>query len=257
MSQNAVTKVGSNIANDLKVRNINGQTWKVLQETVFPGASDASILMAVDYCKVRNLDILKKPVHIVPIWNKDQKRYIDTVWQGISELRTTAMRTGQYAGCDDTVFGPDITKNVGGVEITFPEYAQVTVYRIVAGQRVPFSGGKVRWLETVATTKDGAPNAMWKQRPYGQIEKCAEAAALRKAFPEELGNEYAAEEMGNKIDNSAKKEKKEEDIIDVFAEGVNETKAIATKTPEPKKQEMEVSAEMEEMANAYFEANEQ
>ena len=253
MTQNAVTKVGnSSIAHELKVRNINGQTWKVLQETLFPGASDASILMAVDYCKVRNLDILKKPVHIVPIWDKNQKRMVDTVWQGISELRTTAMRTGQYAGCDETVFGPDITKNVGGVEITFPEYAQITVYRIVAGQRVAFNGGKVRWLETVATTKEGAPNSMWKQRPYGQLEKCAEAAALRKAFPEELGNEYAAEEMGNKIDNSLKKEKKEEDIIDVFAEPV-----VETTVAEPKAQEPEVSAEMEAMANEYFEADEQ
>lgn len=255
MTQNAVTKVSStSIASDLKVRNINGQTWKVLQETVFPGASDASILMAIDYCKVRNLDILKKPVHIVPIWNKEQKRYIDTVWQGISELRTTAMRTGQYAGCDETVYGPDITQNVGGVEITFPEYAQVTVYRMLNGVRVPFAGDKVRWLETVATTKDGAPNSMWKQRPYGQISKCAEAAALRKAFPEELGNEYAAEEMGNKINNSKRKEVKEE-IIDVFAE----PKAITEKPAvvEPAVQEMEVSTEMEDMANAYFEANEQ
>ena len=105
------------IAAELKRRNINGQTWKVLQETIFPKASDASILMAIDYCKVRNLDILKKPVHIVPIWDKEQKRYIDTVWQGISELRTTAMRTGQYAGCDETEFGKDITQRVGDVEI--------------------------------------------------------------------------------------------------------------------------------------------
>lgn len=250
MTQNAVTKVNSSIASALKVRGINGQTWKVLQETLFPGASDESILMAVDYCKVRNLDVLKRPVHIVPIWNKEQKRMIDTVWPSISELRTTAMRTGQYAGIDETVYGPDITQNVGGVEITFPEYAQVTVYRMLNGVRIPFAGDKVRWLETVATTKEGAPNSMWKQRPYGQIAKCAEAAALRKAFPEELGNEYAAEEMGNKIDNSRKQVK--EEIIDVFAEGVNETKAIATKVAEPEVQEMEVTAEMEAMANDFY-----
>ena len=234
------------IAAELKRRNINGQTWKVLQETIFPNASDASILMAIDYCKVRNLDILKKPVHIVPIWNKDQKRYIDTVWQGISELRTTAMRTGQYAGCDETEFGKDITQRVGDVEITFPEYAQVTVYRMIGGQRVPFSGGKVRWLETVATTKDGSPNSMWKQRPYGQLEKCAEAAALRKAFPEELGNEYAAEEMGNKIDNSRKEVKPE--VIDVFAE----PKAIEKKE-QSVEAEMVIDPELEEAANEYFE----
>lgn len=238
---NEVMKLDTSVAVELKRRNINGQTWKVLQETIFPNASDASIIMAIDYCKVRNLDILKKPVHIVPIWNKEQKRYIDTVWQGISELRTTAMRTGQYAGCDETIFGKDITQKVGDVEITFPEWAQVTVYRIIGGQRVPFNGGKVRWLETVATTKDGAPNAMWKQRPYGQLEKCAEAAALRKAFPEELGNEYAAEEMGNKIDNS----KKDNKIVsvDVFAD-------------EPIKSEDKVDPKLEEMANKYFEEQE-
>ena len=40
---------------------------------------------------------------------------------------------------------------------------------------------------------------MWQQRPYGQLGKCAEAAALRKAFPEEIGNDYTAEEMEGKV----------------------------------------------------------
>lgn len=247
---NEVMKLDTSVAVELKRRNINGQTWKVLQETIFPKASDASIIMAIDYCKVRNLDILKKPVHIVPIWDKDQKRYIDTVWQGISELRTTAMRTGQYAGCDETVFGKDITQKVGDVEITFPEWAQVTVYRIIGGQRVPFNGGKVRWLETVSTTKDGSPNSMWKQRPYGQLEKCAEAAALRKAFPEELGNEYAAEEMGNKIDNSREKIKVEP--VDVFEETPKANSVDATLEAQAEKyyEEQEHEAEQQELLHA-------
>ena len=32
-------------------------------------------------------------------------------------------------------------------------------------------------------------------RPVGQLEKCAEARALRRAFPEEIGNALTAEEM--------------------------------------------------------------
>ena len=87
---------------------------------------------------------------------------------------------------------------------------------------------------------------MWKQRPYGQLEKCAEAAALRKAFPEELGNEYAAEEMGNKIDNSRKEIK--EEVVDVF----EEPKAISKKE-QPVEAEMIVDPKLEEMANEYFE----
>jgi hypothetical protein len=39
---------------------------------------------------------------------------------------------------------------------------------------------------------------MWQSRPEGQLEKCAEAAALRKAFPEEIGNDLTAEEMAGR-----------------------------------------------------------
>jgi hypothetical protein len=39
---------------------------------------------------------------------------------------------------------------------------------------------------------------MWTKRPYGQIAKCAEAQALRKAFPEMTGSQPTADEMEGK-----------------------------------------------------------
>jgi phage recombination protein Bet len=137
-------------------------------------------------------------VHIVPIWDKAKGRLVDTVWPGIGELRTTAFRTKSYAGRDATVFGPDETREFktkdGTVKVTFPSFAQVTVYRVVNGERVAFTGPTTYWMETYASTKDGAPNSMWAKRPRGQIDKCAEAAALRAAFPEELGDELTSDE---------------------------------------------------------------
>jgi hypothetical protein len=109
---------------------------------------------------------------------------------------------------DETQFGPDITQTFKGevgsrrdsetmeITVTFPEWCIVTVYRMVGDQRVKFSGPKVYWLESYGRRgKSEVPNEMWFRRPHGQVEKCSEAGALRRAFPEEIGNEYAAEEM--------------------------------------------------------------
>lgn len=173
-------------------------SWRALVEAIFPGATSIdSIIMVLSYCRARKLDPFKRVVHIVPIWNKEQRRMVDTVWPGIGELRTTAFRTGEYAGRGETVFGPDVTKRLGSIEITFPEWAQCTVYRMVKGQRVSFAGPRVYWQETYATTKrdDDTPNEMWQTRTRGQIDKCAEAAALRAAFPEEIGGDYIPEEV--------------------------------------------------------------
>lgn len=179
---------------------IDKSGWKALVEAVFPNATTAeSVILALSYCKARKLDPFKRNIHIVPIWNKDLQAMVDTVWPGIGELRTTAFRTGEYAGRAQTEFGPDVTKTWGSgetaIEVTFPLWAQVSVYRMIKGQRVEFAGPQVYWLETYASRKDGSPNDMWANRPRGQIDKCAEAAALRAAFPEECGGEYIPEEV--------------------------------------------------------------
>lgn len=169
--------------------------WKALVEAIFPLAkTPESVRLALSYCKARRLDPFKRCIHIVPIWDKNKRCEIDTIWPGIGELRTTAHRTGCYAGRDKTEFGPDIEETWGGgndkVTMKFPEWAQVMVYRIVKDKRVAYAGPQIYWIETFSSVKSGAPNSMWRKRPRGQLDKCAEAAALRAAFPEEIGNDY-------------------------------------------------------------------
>ena len=191
---------------------ISEQSWKVLTEVTFPTAkTPEAILMALDYCKARKLDIFKKPVHIVPMWSAALGRNVETVWPSIMEIQTTASRTGVWAGMDRPVWGPDVTKTFTGrykddneqwqessVTVTFPEWVAVTVYRIVSGKRCPFTE-EVYWLEAYSTAggkNSQVPTAMWIKRPKGQLAKCGKAASLRAAFPEECG--YAAEEMDGK-----------------------------------------------------------
>lgn len=181
---------------------IDRASWKALVEAIFPSAqSTESVILALSYCKARRLDPFKRCVHIVGVWDSKHKRMVDTVWPGIGELRTTATRTGVYAGLGKTEFGPMITRefrpaNRQPFTMTFPEWAQVTVKRMVQGREVSFEGPMVFWEETFASARDGCPNSMWKNRPRGQIAKCAEAAALRAAFPEELGDMWSDEEAG-------------------------------------------------------------
>ena len=188
--------MGTAVAN-YEERGLSAAEWRVLRDAIFPSAeSDEAVCMAVDYCKARGLDIFKKPVHIVPIWDKKKGRLVETVWPGIAELRTTAARTGDYAGKDAPEWGPDKTQQFdSNVTVTFPEWCRVTVHKIVHGHRVGYTG-EVYWIETYASKgKANTPNEMWRKRARGQLAKCAEAEALRAAFPEEIGGEHSAEEM--------------------------------------------------------------
>lgn len=209
---------------------VDAGAWQTLVNAIYPSAKTSEgVLLALSYCKSRGLDPFKRPVHIVPMSTRragpdgrDVWQTVETVWPGISELRLTAHRTGVYAGCDPAQFGPvvrhefDVGEDDGGhpnapkggptprrrtLAVEFPQWCQVTVYRLVKGARVAFPGPRVYWLESYATQgKTRVPNEMWRTRASGQLEKCAEAAALRKAFPEELGGEYTVDEAPRMVD---------------------------------------------------------
>ncbi|GAN55216.1 phage recombination protein Bet [Tanticharoenia sakaeratensis] len=170
-----------------------------LKNSFYPGASDESVAMVLGYCKAAGLDPMKKPVHIVPIWSKAAGGMIDTVMPGIALYRIEAARTGDYVGKSEPEFGPDQTLTLGGVSVTFPQWCRMTVERMVHGRVCKFTA-KEFWLENYATAKrdSDAPNVMWKKRAYGQLAKCAEAQALRMAFPEQTGGTNTEDEMNGK-----------------------------------------------------------
>lgn len=184
-------------------RGINEETWRTLCNSVFPGALGDSILMAVDYCRARGLDVLKKPCHIVPM-NVSEKRRRDDgtieekqVWRdvilpGIYEYRITARRTGEYLGRSEFKYGP--MADFRGLKA--PEFCSVIIYRWhkETGRVVEFPV-ECDFSEVCTTKNDGKPNSRWTRAPKQMLKKCTEAAALREAFPDELGGEPTAEEM--------------------------------------------------------------
>lgn len=186
------------MTNVATIQRTDDELVPVLRNSLYPGASDDSIRLVLGYCKAASLDPMAKPVHIVPMWDSKSKSMRDVVMPGIDLYRVKASRTGQYVGCSEPEFGPDQTVALGGVDVTFPAWCRVTVRRLIAGTVAEFTAVE-RWTENYATKgRDSAqPNAMWLKRPYGQLAKCAEAQALRKAFPE-IGSGPTAEEMAGK-----------------------------------------------------------
>lgn len=173
----------------------------VLESSLYPGASHDSIRLARSYCDAAGLDIMQKPVHLVPMWDSKAGRMRDVVMPGIGLYRIQAARSGEYAGVSEPEFGPDVSGSIGGAQITYPQWCKVTVRRRLAGGQIVDFTAKEFWVENYAVRggkeKSIAPNTMWQKRPYGQIAKCAEAQALRKAFPE-IGSQPTAEEMEGK-----------------------------------------------------------
>lgn len=192
----------------LAARGIDEPTWNALCTTIYPGAKPDSIIMAIDYCAARQLDVMLKPVHLVPMNVKNAQtgnfEWRDVPMPGIGMYRIQSARSGNVAGIDEPIYGDMITqsftdKNNKQVSVTFPEWCIVRVHKLIEGRIVSYSA-KEYWIENYASEgkSSDAPNSMWRKRPRGQIAKCAEAQALRKGWPE-IDQGPTAEEMEGKF----------------------------------------------------------
>lgn len=149
---------------------------------------DEDLLLFLYTCKRTGLDPLTRQIFAVFRWNSAQQREVMTMQTGIDGMRLVAQRSGNYAGQEDIVYTPfdEHTPN--------PVKATCTVYKMIEGARVPFVAS-ARWGEYVQTDKYGKALSLWAKMPYLMLGKCAEALALRKAFPNELSGLYSEEEM--------------------------------------------------------------
>lgn len=171
---------------------------ELLKRTYCKGATDDELALFVQVCEQRRLHPMAGHIHAVKrrARNPDTDQWEDTLsfQVSIDGFRLIAERSGHYGGqlgpwwCGDDGLWHEVW-----LADTPPKAAKVGVIRRDWAHP---KYAVAHYREYVQTTRQGGPNRMWESMPRNQIAKCAEALALRTAFPEDLGGLYTDDEMG-------------------------------------------------------------
>lgn len=172
------------------VAQISDEQKQILKRTLFKGFSDDEVNFCLAVCNRTGHDPFLRQIHFNKRKNRKSGDETIVITTGIDGFRLTADRSRAYAGSDEATF--DLN------EKGLPIKGTMTVYKMVQGVRCAFTAS-ARWDEFYPG--DGPDGFMWRKMPFVMLGKCVEAQALRRAFPAELSNVYAPEEMQQAASN--------------------------------------------------------
>lgn len=181
------------------VFNYSSDEGQNVLASLYPDMPEARRKLFGHECDRTQLDPVARQIYSVM-----RKNYGKDTWAtqvSIDGFRLIAQRSQEYAGqagpfwCGKDGKWTDIwTSN------DYPFAAKVGVYR--KGFIEPL-WAIAKW-DSYVGLKDGKANKMWEQFAETMIAKCAEALALRRAFPAELSGLYSTEEMDQATKEAAK-----------------------------------------------------
>jgi phage recombination protein Bet len=167
---------------------------QLIKDTIAKEATDDELRQFVAVCDRLGLDPFAKQIYLVRRWDKQLGRHVAQSQVSIDGFRVVAERSGQYRGQTAPQWcGWDGQWRDVWLDREPPAAARIGIWR--EGYREPLYR-TANLTSFVQTTKGGEPAAMWRTMPEVMLLKCAEAQALRAAFPNHLGGVYATEEMG-------------------------------------------------------------
>jgi len=163
-------------------REFTDREIALIKETVAKGATAEEFKLFIYRCLHMGLDPLKPGQIYFVKYNNNP----GTIIVGREGFRSRAARTGKHAGTKLGVLRDDKGKCIG---------AWCEVYR---------SDWEHPAREEVSLAEYNTGKNQWAKMPETMIKKVAEAAALRMAFPDELGGLYVREEMDQALEGQGR-----------------------------------------------------
>ncbi|MBM7796860.1 phage recombination protein Bet [Pseudoglutamicibacter cumminsii] len=188
MSEITHTQAGSDLAITDDQTTFTPVQVAALQHIGVATNSPADVAILFHQAKRTGLDPFKREIYMITRKTKDGTRK-PTIQTGIDGFYAIARRA---AAADGTTFGIPETYWCGndGVwrDVWLPSQPPAAAKVVVTRGDATFT--------TVALTREYmAPGPMWQKMPARMIAKCAEALAIRKAFPDVTSGLYTSEEM--------------------------------------------------------------
>ncbi len=178
---------------------------ELIKKQIMVGATDMELKMFHSVCEKTGLDPFSRQIYAV---GRKTKNNTTGLWEmkfsyqvSIDGFRLVAERSGKYQGQTPVFWCLKGRQWVDVLEAhETPIAAKVGVWK--AGNKEPTYA--VAHYKSYVQEYNGKPSKMWEKMPELMLAKCAEALALRKAFPQELSGLYTVEEMGQArtVDNA-------------------------------------------------------
>lgn len=199
------TDAGSELALTPGQSTWTPQQLAVLRQIGLEAAEQADIDLFFHVCRTSGLDPFKREIYMIgrktkitvrevnPDTGNERgvERYVDkfTIQTGINGFRKKAREIAELKGIKVGFEGPLWCGEDGVWRDIWPESKPPTAAKFIVfrdGEPISFVAHYDEYVQK--SGNPATPNSMWSKMPRNQTAKCAEAGAIQRAFPDELGS---------------------------------------------------------------------